>query len=137
MDTVRRQYLRRPVTFSKCSSALCLCLGLHVCSPHRINDCFFSNASPSESFIYNTMLSRTIPSTWVPFLVMIRSVQGHGQHEAIPEGSLISDDPIDAILWIHIFMMIVAFGKNSSLPFQKYSCILTSFRNNISHWNGP
>ena len=31
--------------------------------------------------------------------------------ENIPEGSVVSPDPLDVILWLHIAGMIVAFGK--------------------------
>lgn len=38
-------------------------------------------------------------------------VAAHEHHEdGIPEGSVISPDPLDNILWIHIFTMIVSFG---------------------------
>ncbi|RPA87147.1 hypothetical protein BJ508DRAFT_410695 [Ascobolus immersus RN42] len=40
-----------------------------------------------------------------------RLAVAHDHHdENIPKGSAISDEPIDAILWIHIFMMIITFG---------------------------
>ncbi|KAI1928311.1 hypothetical protein LOZ58_001021 [Ophidiomyces ophidiicola] len=38
------------------------------------------------------------------------TVLGHGDHHALPEGQFISVEPLDSILWIHIVLMIVAFG---------------------------
>ncbi|CRG88587.1 Protein YTP1 [Talaromyces islandicus] len=37
-------------------------------------------------------------------------VSAHGDHEHVPEGEGISEDPIDSVLWIHIFIMGAAFG---------------------------
>lgn len=38
-------------------------------------------------------------------------VAAHDHHEdGIPEGSVISPDPLDTILWIHIFAMVASFG---------------------------
>ncbi|KAK2778687.1 hypothetical protein FQN53_001715 [Emmonsiellopsis sp. PD_33] len=34
----------------------------------------------------------------------------HGDHSKLPEGQAISGDPIDAVLWIHMILMTVAFG---------------------------
>lgn len=34
----------------------------------------------------------------------------HGNHEGMPEGQLVTGDPIDGILWAHIFIMGAAFG---------------------------
>lgn len=35
----------------------------------------------------------------------------HGEHgEGLPGGKAISAEPLDPILWWHIFLMIVAFG---------------------------
>ncbi|MCJ1248271.1 hypothetical protein MMC30_005488 [Trapelia coarctata] len=44
-------------------------------------------------------------------LLSLRLVAAHEHHDDnIPEGHAISPDPIDGILWIHIFTQIVAFG---------------------------
>ena len=43
------------------------------------------------------------------FFATIAQAHG-GHHDNIPEGSIISPDPIDAILWTHILLMILAFG---------------------------
>lgn len=43
--------------------------------------------------------------------VAARLVSAHEHHEdAIPDGSAVSPDPIDTILWWHIFMMVLSFG---------------------------
>ncbi|EEH36166.1 hypothetical protein PAAG_00489 [Paracoccidioides lutzii Pb01] len=34
----------------------------------------------------------------------------HGDHSKLPEGEVISGDPIDAVLWLHMILMTVAFG---------------------------
>ncbi|KPI42466.1 Protein YTP1 [Cyphellophora attinorum] len=34
----------------------------------------------------------------------------HGGHDRIPEGAALSEDPLDSILWLHILLMILAFG---------------------------
>ncbi|BCR85020.1 Ytp1 family protein [Aspergillus chevalieri] len=38
------------------------------------------------------------------------SVLAHGGHEQVPEGSAVSEDPIDSTLWIHMILMGLAFG---------------------------
>jgi Protein of unknown function (Ytp1)/Domain of unknown function (DUF2427) len=44
-------------------------------------------------------------------LFLFTGANAHGgQHDNIPEGSVVSSDPIDATLWTHILLMIAAFG---------------------------
>ncbi|KAL9112866.1 MAG: hypothetical protein Q9227_002943 [Pyrenula ochraceoflavens] len=44
-------------------------------------------------------------------LICVREVSAHGGHmDKIPEGAGVSDDPIDATLWIHILLQTLAFG---------------------------
>ena len=46
----------------------------------------------------------------ISFLIL-PSVRAHGGHlDKIPEGDVISPDPIDAILWTHILLMTLSFG---------------------------
>ncbi|KAL1296516.1 hypothetical protein AAFC00_000025 [Neodothiora populina] len=43
--------------------------------------------------------------------VLATTARAHGHHpETIPEGSAISAEPIDSILWIHILIQMVAWG---------------------------
>ncbi|EGE03923.1 integral membrane protein [Trichophyton equinum CBS 127.97] len=37
-------------------------------------------------------------------------VMAHGDHHKIPDGKVISGDPLDTTLWIHILLMTLAFG---------------------------
>ncbi|KAL2384566.1 hypothetical protein RJZ90_001879 [Blastomyces dermatitidis] len=48
----------------------------------------------------------------VPVLLwhFARHTLAHGDHSQLPEGQVISGDPLDSILWIHIILMTVAFG---------------------------
>ncbi|KAJ5722828.1 Protein YTP1 [Penicillium malachiteum] len=48
-------------------------------------------------------------SLWALFLI-IGLVTAHGDHENVPEGEAISEDPIDSILWIHMILMGFSFG---------------------------
>lgn len=48
-------------------------------------------------------------ATLVGFLPNAVYAHEHGA-ENIPEGSVVSPDPLDMILWLHIAGMIVAFG---------------------------
>ncbi|WEW56631.1 hypothetical protein PRK78_002079 [Emydomyces testavorans] len=43
-------------------------------------------------------------------LLLIEIVYGHEHHDHLPEGQFVSVEPLDSILWVHIFLMIVAFG---------------------------
>ncbi|KAI9374169.1 hypothetical protein BJX61DRAFT_342687 [Aspergillus egyptiacus] len=43
-------------------------------------------------------------------LLLISPVLAHGDHSHIPEGSAVSDDPIDSTLWIHMILMGLTFG---------------------------
>lgn len=59
---------------------------------------------------------------------------------------MISPDPLDTILWLHIGGMIASFGMLRTRDSSKKACIfmgglglggrLTMCRNNISDWNG-
>ncbi|KAF3923943.1 hypothetical protein AA313_de0208265 [Arthrobotrys entomopaga] len=51
----------------------------------------------------------TISLLAIPFLPLSLAHDHHGD-ERIPEGAHVSEDPIDAILWVHILSMIAAFG---------------------------
>ncbi|KAH0609852.1 uncharacterized protein H6S33_012398 [Morchella sextelata] len=44
-------------------------------------------------------------------LLLARGASAH-EHasDAVPEGSVISPDPVDSILWLHIFAMLASFG---------------------------
>ncbi|KAK2744958.1 hypothetical protein FQN57_004088 [Myotisia sp. PD_48] len=46
----------------------------------------------------------------LPVLAFAGLVVAHGDHEGIPEGMVISSDPIDTVLWIHMILMSFAFG---------------------------
>ncbi|KAJ5641514.1 Protein YTP1 [Penicillium lividum] len=48
-------------------------------------------------------------SLWALFLV-IGLATAHGDHENVPEGETISEDPIDSTLWVHMILMGFAFG---------------------------
>ncbi|KAL2002602.1 hypothetical protein VTN02DRAFT_6412 [Thermoascus thermophilus] len=43
-------------------------------------------------------------------LLLARTASAHGDHEHVPEGAVISDDPIDSVLWIHMVLMGITFG---------------------------
>ncbi|KAL1957650.1 hypothetical protein VTO42DRAFT_5627 [Malbranchea cinnamomea] len=48
---------------------------------------------------------------WVAIVLLLaQAVQAHGDHSKVPDGSFMSSDPIDAILWLHILLMGVTFG---------------------------
>ena len=43
---------------------------------------------------------------------VINGAAAHEHHnEDIPEGSVVSPDPLDSILWLHIAGMILSFGE--------------------------
>ena len=46
----------------------------------------------------------------LPFLLLATKVFAHGGHDKIPEGAVMSDDPIDSTLWIHILLQSLAWG---------------------------
>ncbi|OAX80150.1 hypothetical protein ACJ72_05525 [Emergomyces africanus] len=48
----------------------------------------------------------------VPVLVcyLARHALAHGGHAQVPEGQVVSGDPIDSILWVHMILMALAFG---------------------------
>ena len=37
-------------------------------------------------------------------------VASHEHHEELPDGQVITFDPVDGILWTHIFLMSFTFG---------------------------
>ncbi|KAJ5126298.1 Protein YTP1 [Penicillium atrosanguineum] len=43
-------------------------------------------------------------------LALASVVYAHGGHEAVPEGSTVSLDPIDSTLWVHMILMGLSFG---------------------------
>ncbi|KAJ5095084.1 Protein YTP1 [Penicillium argentinense] len=43
-------------------------------------------------------------------IIFAASALAHGGHEHVPEGSAVSEDPIDSTLWIHMILMGFAFG---------------------------
>ncbi|RJE26019.1 integral membrane protein [Aspergillus sclerotialis] len=43
-------------------------------------------------------------------LLLASSALAHGGHDHVPEGAAISEDPIDATLWVHMILMGLAFG---------------------------
>ena len=55
---------------------------------------------------------RTRPATLalVAAALFTTSTLAHGGHEAIPEGEVISPEPIDSTLWIHILVQSLAWG---------------------------
>lgn len=57
------------------------------------------------------MRSPTAPFAAYLLLLAARLAAGHDHPgDEIPEGEAISPDPIDGILWWHIFAMILSFG---------------------------
>ncbi|KAK3936644.1 hypothetical protein QBC46DRAFT_394552 [Diplogelasinospora grovesii] len=59
----------------------------------------------------NGASSTTIPSLLCAAAAFIPMALGHEHHEDnIPEGETVSADPIDSILWAHIFVQMLAFG---------------------------
>ncbi|EAS30495.3 uncharacterized protein CIMG_05974 [Coccidioides immitis RS] len=43
-------------------------------------------------------------------LSLAATVHGHDHHDSLPEGQVISAEPLDSILWTHILLMVLAFG---------------------------
>lgn len=43
-------------------------------------------------------------------LLLARTASAHGGHAELPEGEVITDDPIDSVLWIHMILMGITFG---------------------------
>ncbi|CUS10934.1 unnamed protein product [Tuber aestivum] len=61
-------------------------------------------------------LRRYLPFLLLALGIRLVPVTAHEHHaEEIPEGEAVSPDPLDSILWIHIFTMMAAFGM--VLPF--------------------
>lgn len=53
------------------------------------------------------MMLRYIPAALLPALVVAHN---SNTSEELPPGEYFSSDPIDATLWIHIFVMLASFG---------------------------
>ncbi|KAL8744994.1 MAG: hypothetical protein Q9190_002835 [Brigantiaea leucoxantha] len=56
-------------------------------------------------------MARSLRVLLVACLTFVQTALAHEHHDdKIPEGSVVSPDPIDATLWIHIIIQIVSFG---------------------------
>ncbi|EDN04732.1 conserved hypothetical protein [Histoplasma mississippiense (nom. inval.)] len=55
-------------------------------------------------------MSRLSVSAPVLLWCFARHALAHGDHSQLSDGQVISGDPIDSILWVHIILMTVAFG---------------------------
>ena len=53
---------------------------------------------------------RTRPLLLLLLSTLLASTHAHGGHDKIPEGAVISHDPIDGTLWTHILIQSLAFG---------------------------
>jgi len=52
------------------------------------------------------------PLCWSIFVLSFLNafVAAHDHHEELPEGQVITFDPVDSILWTHIVFMSLSFG---------------------------
>ena len=66
----------------------------------------------TRSTLEFSMAGRLLISLYVVLGVFFTAyVAGHEHHdEALPPGQVITFDPVDSILWTHIFFMALAFG---------------------------
>ncbi|EME43145.1 hypothetical protein DOTSEDRAFT_45128 [Dothistroma septosporum NZE10] len=57
-----------------------------------------------------TFRTRPLPLAFALCLSLPNTVSAHGGHDKIPEGQVISVEPIDTTLWVHILIQSVAWG---------------------------